>query len=96
MVPEFDAPAHVGYGWQWTGKNVVVCLNEQPWQNYCVEAPCGQFDPTEEYLYHLLQKLYEDFFDLFSVDSIFHMGGDEVHFACWNKTTKITDFMKDR
>ena len=48
MVPEFDAPAHVGNGWQFAEKNhpewgkLAVCVNKEEWQDYCVEPPCGQ------------------------------------------------------
>ncbi|KAJ8929408.1 hypothetical protein NQ314_017902 [Rhamnusium bicolor] len=53
VLPEFDAPAHVGEGWQNT--DLVTCLNWQPWQNYCVEPPCGQFDPTKSALYNVIE-----------------------------------------
>lgn len=48
VLPEFDAPAHVGNGWQFAEKNhpewgkLTVCVNQEPWQDYCVEPPCGQ------------------------------------------------------
>ena len=48
VVPEFDAPAHVGNGWQFAEKNhpewgkLAVCVNKEEWQDYCVEPPCGQ------------------------------------------------------
>lgn len=53
IIPEFDAPAHVGEGWQNT--DFVVCFNAKPWQNYCVEPPCGQFDPTKDKLYDAIE-----------------------------------------
>lgn len=55
VLPEFDAPAHVGEGWQDSG--FVVCFNAQPWQQYCVEPPCGQFDPTKPALYDTLEGM---------------------------------------
>ena len=72
VIPEFDAPAHVGKknipwknriqnrllhrlfilpignGWQFAEKNhpewgkLAVCVNQEEWQDYCVEPPCGQ------------------------------------------------------
>lgn len=56
VIPEFDAPAHVGEGWQNT--SFVTCFNWQPWQSYCVEPPCGQFDPTQDKLYDMLEGEY--------------------------------------
>ncbi|XP_066263012.1 chitooligosaccharidolytic beta-N-acetylglucosaminidase [Euwallacea similis] len=90
VLPEFDAPAHVGEGWQNTG--LVTCFNWQPWQKYCVEPPCGQFDVTKPELYDALEDIYNDMFDQFQPD-IFHMGGDEVNFNCWNSTQSIVDWM---
>ena len=48
VLPEFDAPAHVGNGWQFAEQKfpewgrLAVCVNQEPWQEYCVEPPCGQ------------------------------------------------------
>ena len=48
VVPEFDAPAHVGNGWQFAERNhpdwgkLAVCVNKEEWQDFCVEPPCGQ------------------------------------------------------
>jgi hexosaminidase len=77
ILPELDAPAHVGEGWQWAGPNVTVCVNAQPWNKYCVEPPCGQLNPTNDTVYEILGGIYHDIFALFDSD-LFHMGGDEV------------------
>lgn len=44
VIPEFDSPAHVGFGWyQMNGwENYTVCVDHQPWEDFCVEPPCGQ------------------------------------------------------
>jgi hypothetical protein len=48
IVPEFDAPAHVGNGWQFAEKThpewgrLAVCVNQEEWQDYAVEPPGGQ------------------------------------------------------
>ncbi|KAB0803918.1 hypothetical protein PPYR_00888 [Photinus pyralis] len=91
VLPEFDAPAHVGEGWQDT--DFVTCFNYQPWNKYCVEPPCGQFDPTKPKLYDALEGIYKDMIRQFNPD-IFHMGGDEVSIACWNSTPSIVQWME--
>lgn len=93
VLPEFDAPAHVGEGWQKT--DYVVCFNAQPWTQYCVEPPCGQFDPTKDGLYDVLEDLYGEMLSQFDPD-IFHMGGDEVQFTCWNSTDSIVNWMSNK
>ncbi len=43
MIPEFDQPAHVGYGWNFPGaETYTVCVGVEPWYDFCVEPPCGQ------------------------------------------------------
>lgn len=94
ILPEFDAPAHVGEGWQ--NKGVTSCYNIQPWQNYCVEAPCGQLDPSKDKLYDILEDIYTEMFQMFRMPSIFHMGGDEVSHACWNSSVEIQNWMQNK
>lgn len=99
VLPEFDAPAHVGNGWQFGEKEgkgrLAVCVNQEPWQDYCVEPPCGQLNPVNPNVYTTLGKLYEDFFEMFDTD-IFHMGGDEVNLNCWNTSQEIRDYLEER
>jgi len=96
IVPELDAPAHVGNGWQWAEKEgrgrMAVCVNQEPWQSYCVQPPCGQLNPLHEGMYNVLGEIYKDMLDVFQTD-LFHMGGDEVNFNCWNTTQEIVDWM---
>ena len=97
VLPEFDAPAHVGNGWQFGEKEgkgkLAVCVNQEPWQDFCVEPPCGQLNPVNPNVYITLGKLYQDFFELFETD-MFHMGGDEVNLNCWNSTEEIQQAMR--
>ncbi|XP_076646966.1 beta-hexosaminidase 1 [Halictus rubicundus] len=93
VLPEFDAPAHVGEGWQWVGDDAVVCFKAEPWKKYCVEPPCGQLNPTSEPMYEILEGIYKDMIDDFQPD-IFHMGGDEVNLNCWNSSAVITNWMQ--
>nr|BAN29056.1 lysosomal beta-N-acetylglucosaminidase [Spodoptera frugiperda] len=90
VLPEFDAPAHVGEGWEDTG--LTVCFKATPWRHYCVEPPCGQLNPTREELYEYLEDIYSEMAESFQPD-IFHMGGDEVSEKCWNSSEEIQNFM---
>jgi len=94
VLPEFDAPAHVGEGWQKT--NMTVCFGIQPWNQYCVEPPCGQLNPTVDQLYDVLQDIYQEMLDMFQHPDVFHMGGDEVSNACWNTSEQIQKWMVEK
>ena len=81
VLPEFDQPAHCGNGWQW-GKEaglgeLAVCVNKDPWEEFCVEPPCGQLNPANDKLYPILEKIYKEYLNMFDSD-LFHAGGDEV------------------
>lgn len=91
VIPEFDAPAHVGEGWQDTG--LTVCFKAEPWASYCVEPPCGQLNPTKPELYDVLENIYTDMAELFTTTDLFHMGGDEVSERCWNSSQQIQQYM---
>ncbi|XP_043520160.1 chitooligosaccharidolytic beta-N-acetylglucosaminidase isoform X4 [Frieseomelitta varia] len=93
VLPEFDAPAHVGEGWQWVENDTIVCFKAEPWTNYCVEPPCGQLNPTSEKVYEILEGIYKDMIQDFQSD-LFHMGGDEVNINCWNSSAVITNWMQ--
>jgi hexosaminidase len=69
-----------------------VCFKAEPWQQFCVEPPCGQLNPTSERVYEILEGIYTDMLQDFKPD-IFHMGGDEVSIKCWNSSNLIKDWM---
>lgn len=94
VLPEFDAPAHVGEGWQFT--NLTTCFNIQSWSQFCYEAPCGQFDPTQSRLYDVLQDVYMELLEMFGRPQWFHMGGDEVKFECWETSQTLVDWIVAR
>lgn len=72
----------LGNGWQFGEKqglgNLVVCRNKSPWRTGCVQPPCGQLNPANPNVYHVLGDLYKGLKDLIPSDDMFHMGGDEV------------------
>ena len=59
MVPELDAPAHSGNGYQWGEEDglgkLAVCVNRDPWEKYCVEPPCGQMNLANPNLYDVVE-----------------------------------------
>ncbi|KAK3884866.1 hypothetical protein Pcinc_010885 [Petrolisthes cinctipes] len=98
LLPEFDAPAHVGSGWQWGERQglgkLAVCVNREPWQQYCVEPPCGQLNLANPNIYKVLSEIYREMIQLFAPVDLFHYGGDEVNLNCWNTTEEMTSWMK--
>ncbi|MCL4160958.1 UNVERIFIED_CONTAM: hypothetical protein GTU68_033623, partial [Idotea baltica] len=97
VLPEIDAPAHAGHGWQWSEEQglgkLVLCLDARPWTAYCVEPPCGQMNLANEKLYEYLGIVYNEVIDMFSPVDLFHYGGDEVNLNCWNTSVEMTDWM---
>jgi len=92
VVPELDAPAHVGSGWEWGESRglgqLVLCAREEAWAEYCGSPPCGFLNPINENVYRVLGNIYKDMAELFHSD-IFHMGGDEVDSKCWQHTPEV-------
>ncbi|KAA0202353.1 hypothetical protein HAZT_HAZT010951, partial [Hyalella azteca] len=97
VLPEFDAPAHVGSGWEWGPQEglgeLTVCYKQEPWQEYCVEPPCGQLNIANENIYPVLGKIYKEMVELFGPIDMFHFGGDEVNLNCWNSSEEIVNYM---
>ncbi|RQM22430.1 hypothetical protein B5M09_008103 [Aphanomyces astaci] len=58
VIPELDAPAHVGAGWQWGHAaglgDLVVCYDHLPWESACVQPPCGQLNPKNDKIFPIL------------------------------------------
>ncbi|RVE47860.1 hypothetical protein evm_007491 [Chilo suppressalis] len=100
VIIEIDAPAHAGNGWQW-GKDygfgdLAVCVNSEPWRRLCIEPPCGQLNPANPVMYRVLRNLYRDIAEVLPKPAVFHMGGDEVFFGCWNSSEAIVKFMEEK
>ncbi|CRK96298.1 CLUMA_CG009718, isoform A [Clunio marinus] len=95
IIPEIDAPAHAGNGWQWGPQKglgeLSLCINQQPWNAYCGEPPCGQLNPKNNHTYLILQKLYQELLELTGPTDYFHLGGDEVNLECWSQYFNDTD-----
>lgn len=82
VILELDSPAHAGTGWEWgeaegLGK-LAVCVEQQPWRNFCIQPPCGQLNPVNPNVFDVLKDIYSDFISIMGNDSVLHLGGDEV------------------
>lgn len=93
VLPELDAPAHVGAGWEAVQANLTTCVYKEPWAQWCVQPPCGQLNPAVQELYPLLETMYSDWLEAFS-PAMFHIGQDEIHFGCWNSTESIVKWLE--
>ncbi|KAG8035189.1 hypothetical protein G9C98_001679 [Cotesia typhae] len=87
VIPELDAPAHVGEGWQWID-DALICYRDISWTNNCPAPPCGQLNPLNEKVYEVLEGLYKDLLKDFDPD-VFHLGGDQVNKNCWQSSQAI-------
>ena len=34
VIPELDAPAHVGAGWEAVAADLTLCVNREPWTDW--------------------------------------------------------------
>lgn len=101
ILLELDGPAHAGNGWQWGPEanlgNLALCVNEPDWRKSCGQPPCGQLNPINKNVYAVLGKLYRDMMEAVEWEDggMFHMGGDEVFFPCWNNTQEVVNYLHD-
>ena len=91
VVPEMDVPAHVGEGWQYFNEDILLCFKDK----FCRQPPCGILNPVNDRVYEIVRNLYSELFQLFDTD-VLHVGGDEIVYECWNKTSSILKWLTDR
>lgn len=100
IIIEIDGPSHSSSGWEWGPSyglgNLSVCINKQPWRQFCIQPPCGQINPLNPNVYDVFEKVYQDLIEVVPKEETIHMGGDEVFIPCWNSTEEIIDNMKNR
>ncbi|OWR46107.1 beta-N-acetylglucosaminidase 1 precursor [Danaus plexippus plexippus] len=100
ILIEIDSPAHAGNGWQWGNEyglgDLAVCVNEKPWRQLCIQPPCGQLNPANPAVYRVLRDLYRDIAETLTKPPLFHIGGDEVFFECWNSSNTILEYMQTK
>lgn len=44
----------------------------------------------------MLDDIYREMNEMFNYPDSFHMGGDEVHFKCWESSANLTNWMNNR
>ncbi len=54
----------------------------------------GTFDPTNDKTYAFIDDLLEELLDIFPSPYI-HVGGDEVDFTVWERSERLTDYMRE-
>lgn len=83
VIIEIDSPSHAGNGWDWGPSyglgDLAVCVNMQPWRSYCIQPPCGQLNPVNPNLFHVLRDVYKYLHSIMPSEETIHMGGDEVN-----------------
>ncbi|XP_014213005.1 chitooligosaccharidolytic beta-N-acetylglucosaminidase [Copidosoma floridanum] len=99
VILEIDSPSHACAGWEWgpaqNKGNLVVCVNQQPWRQYCIQPPCGQLNPMNKDLYDVLRTLYKELLGTFGRNGMMHLGGDELFINCWNSSEEIVTGMSE-
>lgn len=84
VIMELDSPSHAGNGWNWGSDHglgdLAVCVNKQPWRDYCIQPPCGQINPVNRYIFSVFREIYRYLQSLLPPDETIHMGGDEVFY----------------
>lgn len=100
ILMEIDSPAHASNGWQFGNRtemgNLVLCRNHHPWQEACFQPPCGQLNPVNPNVYKILGLIYKNLQELMPAHDMFHMGGDEVAFSCWMRSSEVQKYMLDK
>lgn len=82
VIIEIDAPSHAGHGWNWGPEygigDLAVCIDKQPWRKYCIQPPCGQINPVNQYVFGVFREIYKYLQTLLPAHETVHVGGDEV------------------
>jgi hexosaminidase len=82
IILEIDSPSHAGAGWEWGESeslgNLAVCVNQQPWREFCIQPPCGQLNPVNPNTFNVLRNIYKQLLTTFGRHGMMHLGGDEV------------------
>lgn len=84
VVPEIDSPAHT-LAWGRSPQLANITIE-------CDAPYNGQFDPTLDLTYQVVEDVMRETNELF-IDPVIHFGGDEVEYKCWDKKPSIKEWM---
>jgi hexosaminidase len=82
---EVDTPGHSASWAAGYPEAVASCPNQVP--------GTAALDPSSNVTFAVVRALLEEMGQL-APDSFFHLGGDEVRFACWNESERVRSFMR--
>jgi hexosaminidase len=92
VMVEVDTPGHTGSWVKGEPSIMTDCPTvldpthpSQGWSK-------ATLDPSQNVTFDVVEKLIAELATVFP-DSAFHLGGDEVHFTCWNASMRVREFM---
>lgn len=96
VMPEIDMPGHASSGWKQVDPTILACENSwwsnDVWDKHtAVEPNPGQLDIFVDATYEIVEKVYNEVYDLFD-DHFFHVGGDELNVGCYNFSTPTQEW----
>jgi len=72
-----------GNGWQWGPLEglgeLSLCVNAEPYRDYCIQPPCGQLNPLNNNTFEVLGKYFN--FDTFIIPVIWHFASTCSYFG---------------
>ena len=97
VMPEIDTPGHT-YSWRIGYPDIVASCpltiqSAAGCGSWGVGEECATLDPSQNRTYEVLEQLLGEMGAVF-FDPAFHLGGDEVHYACWNESVRVRAYMQ--
>ncbi|CAM0512505.1 unnamed protein product [Fasciola hepatica] len=89
VMPEFDTPGHSQSWGNGYPELLTTCYSDNQ-----TNGNLGPINPTTEYTYAFLLKLFLELRNLFP-DNLLHLGGDEVDHHCWASNLEVKRFMEE-
>ncbi|EFA84209.1 beta-N-acetylhexosaminidase [Heterostelium album PN500] len=96
VIPEVDMPGH-GYAWSIGYPSLLPA-------NYNLSPNCSQkcpdicnvpLDISSPEVYNITQGLIDELTSNLFTDQLFHIGGDEVVYECWENSEQFSKWMRD-